>query len=68
MIQIFYKNTTETPKPLYIPRCGADSCSLQSMYKLFNDVLPGDFNNECNRSILDTELEEFEMRSAIGKN
>lgn len=67
-VQIFYKNTTAVLEPLHIPGCGR-SCSLQQMYELYANVLPGNFEDECNRSMLDLDYdvyETFEMRSAIG--
>lgn len=65
MVQVFYKNTTDTPAPLYIPNCGT-SCPLHLMYSLYNDVLPGDFDDECRLSLLSMTYEEAELSSAMG--
>lgn len=45
-ISVFYKNTTEEPKPMFIPDCGT-MCPLDVMIKLYKDVLPDDWTNEC---------------------
>lgn len=46
-VELYYKNSTETPPPLYIPKCGY-SCPLQDMYQLYADVLPtNNFQTEC---------------------
>lgn len=65
MVQIFYKNSSDIPKPLYIPKCG-QSCSLDEMYKLYSDVLPGNFDEECKLSMLSMTYEEAELGSAMG--
>lgn len=64
-IQIFYKNTTETPMPLNIPNCGY-SCPLDQMYQLYANVLPGDFNDECRLSMLAMTYEEADLGSGFG--
>lgn len=45
-VSVFYKNTTEEPKPMFIPDCGT-MCPLDVMIKLYKDVLPDDWTNEC---------------------
>lgn len=45
-VSVFYKNTTEEPKPMFIPECGT-MCPLDVMIKLYKDVLPDDWINEC---------------------
>lgn len=45
-VSVFYKNTTEEPKLMFIPDCGT-MCPLDVMIKLYKDVLPDDWINEC---------------------
>lgn len=46
-IQIFYrKSDVENPLPLNIPNCGT-KCSLDRLYELYSDLIPGDFETEC---------------------
>lgn len=45
-VQIFYKNTTAEPKALDIPGCGV-SCPLLKMFEIYEQVLPIDWDEEC---------------------
>ncbi|KAG4065183.1 hypothetical protein HA402_007580 [Bradysia odoriphaga] len=46
-VQIFYKNSNETPDPIHIPGCGT-MCPLSTMYELYDDILPkNNFATEC---------------------
>lgn len=46
-IQIFYrKSDVENLSPLNIPNCGT-KCSLNRLYELYSDLIPGDFETEC---------------------
>lgn len=46
-MQIFYKNSNDSPDPIHIPGCGT-SCPLSKMYELYDDILPkNDFATEC---------------------
>lgn len=46
-VQIFYKNTTATPKSMNIPNCGY-FCPLDKLFQLYSDILPEkSFDNEC---------------------
>lgn len=66
VVQVFYKNTTDTPSALEIPRCGF-VCPLAKMYEIYADVLPGNFDEECRLSVLTMTYEEVDMGSAMGK-
>lgn len=46
LISIFYKTTSEDPKPLDIPGCGIQ-CPLAKMYELYSDVIPDVWESEC---------------------
>lgn len=45
-VSIFYKNTTNEPFLLHINECGK-VCSLDKMFDLYADVLPDDWESEC---------------------
>lgn len=66
MVQIFYKNTTEDPRAMYIPNCGI-SCPLEKLYRIYNDIIPGNFDEECRLSILTMTYEDAEMNASLGK-
>lgn len=49
-IQLFYRRFEEEELlPLDIPRCG-EKCSIKQFYEKFNELIPGDFNTECQLS------------------
>lgn len=49
-IQLFYRRFEEEElSPLDIPRCGV-KCSIQQFYEKFNEIIPGDFDSECQLS------------------
>ena len=56
-VQVFYRNTTGEPDPLEIPGCGT-SCPLENMFKIYNDVLPVNWEEECSLSLLQMPLIE----------
>lgn len=45
-VSVFYKNTTAEPQLMEIPGCGV-SCPLKKMYELYQDVLPENWEAEC---------------------
>ncbi|XP_046608948.1 lysosomal acid phosphatase-like [Neodiprion virginianus] len=47
-VKISFLNTTETtiPHPLNVPGCGT-SCSLETLSRILNPVLPENWDNEC---------------------
>lgn len=47
LISIFYKTTSDDPQPIEIPGCGIQ-CPLTKMYELYSDVIPEDWDSECN--------------------
>lgn len=49
LISVFYKTTTDEPKPLDIPNCGIQ-CPLAKMYELYGDVIPDNWDSECDVS------------------
>lgn len=55
-IQVFYKNSTEA-KLLDLPKCGSNTCGLEKMFEAYKDVLPINWADECQLSILQMPLE-----------
>lgn len=53
-VQVFYKNSTE-PQLLDIPNCGTH-CPLETMFEVYKDVIPGNWEEECRLSILQMPL------------
>ncbi|XP_055637636.1 prostatic acid phosphatase-like [Toxorhynchites rutilus septentrionalis] len=53
-ISIYYKNTTAEPEALEIPNCGT-RCPLHRMFKVYEDVIPGDWDRECQVSLSNAE-------------
>lgn len=46
-VQIFLrKYEEEYPIAMNIPGCG-EKCPLNQLYKLIEDIIPGDFDTEC---------------------
>lgn len=46
-IQIFYRRFEEEElSPLNIPKCG-EKCSLEKFYETYAEIIPNDFDNEC---------------------
>lgn len=66
MVQIFYKNTTDEPRAMIIPNCGA-TCTLSKLYQIYDAVIPGDFDEECRLSILTMTYEDAEINSSLGE-
>jgi len=56
-VQVFYKNTTEEPEPLDLPNCGT-SCPLEKMFEVYKSVLPVNWEDECQLSLLQMPLIE----------
>lgn len=49
-IQIFYRKSNEEElSPMNIPNCGT-KCSLNRLYELYRDLIPGDHDVECSCS------------------
>lgn len=66
MVQIFYKNSTDDPRAMYIPNCGI-TCPLEKLYQIYNAIIPGDFGDECRLSILTMTYEDAEINASMGK-
>lgn len=66
LVSVFYRNTTAEPQPLHIPGCGP-SCPLNKMIDLYYDVLPEDWQAECQRSTLTMTYGEANLGVATGK-
>lgn len=46
-IQIFYrKSQEENPTLMNIPNCGS-KCTLDRLFELYNEIIPGDHDAEC---------------------
>ncbi|XP_031639554.1 prostatic acid phosphatase-like [Contarinia nasturtii] len=46
-IQIFYrKDNDEVISAMNLPKCGK-KCSLEQLYKLYSEIIPGDYDSEC---------------------
>lgn len=54
-VQVFYKNTTAEPEPLDLPGCGT-SCPLEKMFEIYKEVLPVNWDEECQLSLLQMPL------------
>nr|CAB59935.1 acid phosphatase-1 [Drosophila subobscura] len=65
LVSVFYKNTTAEPLPLDIPGCGL-SCPLKTLVKLYQDVLPVNWERECKRSTMMMTYEEANLGAATG--
>lgn len=64
-VQIFYRNTTETPVPLMIPGCGK-SCALEKMFEIFQDVMPKfDFETECAHSAIENNTNPIKSLATV---
>lgn len=63
-VSVFYKNTTEEPQAMYLPKCGT-SCALDKMYQLYEDVLPKDLEAECRLSMLSMTYDEADLQPAL---
>lgn len=46
LISLFYKTSNKDPDPIEIPDCGIQ-CPLSKMYELYSDVIPEDWEAEC---------------------
>lgn len=66
-VQIFYKNSTETPIAMNIPNCG-DFCPLEKLLILYNDILPDkSFEDECRLSTMMLTYAEADLGTVQGK-
>jgi len=54
-VQVFYKNSTAEPQPLHLPGCGT-SCTLDKMFEVYKAVLPVNWQQECELSLLQMPL------------
>lgn len=63
-VSIYYRNTTEEPIAMNIPNCG-QSCPLKKMFELYKNVLPIDWENECQISMLAMTYEEADLQPAL---
>lgn len=61
-VQIFYKNTTDEPFSLAIPGCG-ERCPLEKMFEIYDDILPKDWESECQLSMLSLSYVEADLNS-----
>lgn len=49
-VQLYYRTENEEyPMPMDIPGCGK-KCSIDELYKIYRDIIPGDFDSECSLS------------------
>lgn len=70
-VSVFYKNTTAEPQLMQIPECGV-SCPLKKMYELYEDVLPKNWESECediptfgSQYLVDTRFEPIGIQTTI---
>lgn len=54
-VEVFYKNTTGEPLQLDLPGCGI-SCPLDKMFQIYKTVLPVNWYDECQLSLLQMPL------------
>lgn len=62
-VSVYYKNTTEEPEPMSIPNCGK-RCPLSKMFTVYRDILPENWQRECEVSILSLTYVEADMNSS----
>lgn len=65
-VSIFYKNTTSEPTAMFIKNCGF-VCPLDKMYKIYDDVLPKDWESECRLSIMTMTYEDVDIQPTLSK-
>lgn len=70
-VSVFYKNTTAEPQLMEIPECGV-SCPLEKMYELYQDVIPGEWEAECDdiprissQYLVDTKFEPVGIQTTL---
>ena len=63
-VSIFYKNSSAEPKPLFIPKCGT-MCPLGDMLDLYQPVLPEDWAQECQLSMLQMTYVDVDIQSTF---
>lgn len=61
-VSVYYKNTTQEPEPMDIPNCGK-RCPLSQMFKVYGEILPDNWQRECEVSILSLTYVEADMTS-----
>lgn len=55
-IQIFYRKSNEEElSAMNIPKCGT-KCSLDRLYELYNEIIPGDHDIECGLSATGSKI------------
>ncbi|CAD6992511.1 unnamed protein product [Ceratitis capitata] len=63
-ISIFYKNNSPEAKLLNIPDCGV-ACPLEQMYKLYMDILPVNWEQECKLTTMMMTYDEANIGTAM---
>uniref|UniRef100_A0A336M3V2 acid phosphatase n=1 Tax=Culicoides sonorensis TaxID=179676 RepID=A0A336M3V2_CULSO len=70
-VSVFYKNTTAEPQAMNIPNCGV-SCPLQKMCELYDDVIPAQWEIECedipkytSSFLVDTKFEPIGIQTTL---
>ncbi|XP_058129225.1 prostatic acid phosphatase [Anopheles ziemanni] len=62
-VQVFYKNTTaDVPFSLPIPGCG-ERCPLAKMFEIYDEIIPKDWESECQLSMLSMSYVEADLNS-----
>ncbi|XP_055551425.1 prostatic acid phosphatase [Wyeomyia smithii] len=62
-VSIYYKNTTAEPQAMNIPNCGT-RCPLSRLFEVYSDILPDNWQRECQVSFLSLTYVEADMRSS----
>uniref|UniRef100_A0A182HT87 acid phosphatase n=1 Tax=Anopheles arabiensis TaxID=7173 RepID=A0A182HT87_ANOAR len=62
-VELFYKNTTGEPYRLVVPGCDA-RCPLERMFEIYDNILPQDWEAECQLSLLSMSYVEADLNSA----
>lgn len=62
-VSVFYKNTSAEPEPMNIPNCGM-RCPLSQTFKVYEDILPENWERECQVSFLSLTYVEADIRSS----
>uniref|UniRef100_A0A182QA78 acid phosphatase n=1 Tax=Anopheles farauti TaxID=69004 RepID=A0A182QA78_9DIPT len=61
-VELFYKNTSAEPYQLVIPGC-SERCPLDRMFEIYDNIMPHDWEAECQLSLLSMSYVEADLNS-----
>lgn len=65
-VSILYKNTTSEPTVMTIKNCGT-MCPLDTMFSIYDDVLPKNWESECRLSVMTMTYEDVDIQPTLSK-